>query len=89
MTKKFGKNKGRNNSDFLQNWFPPEIRSTLFNLYKFQNSEKTITEWCRMHWNVLNDEKLVSMKNWNTEAGDQKIQTLWKIGSTKKLDTPF
>ena len=23
---------GPNNSDFLQNWFPPEIRSSLFNL---------------------------------------------------------
>ena len=30
---KIEKEKGRsNNSDFLQNWFPPEIRSTLFNL---------------------------------------------------------
>ena len=26
---------GPNNSDFLQNWFPPEIRSLLFNLSKF------------------------------------------------------
>ena len=24
--------RGPNNSDFLQNWFPPEIRYTLFNL---------------------------------------------------------
>ena len=34
---------GPNNSDFLQNWFPPEIWSPpLFNLYKFQDSEKII-----------------------------------------------
>ena len=26
---------GLNNSDFLQNWFPLEIRSSLFNLQKF------------------------------------------------------
>ena len=35
---------GPNNSDFLQNWFPPEIRSPLFNLQKFQDSEKSSTE---------------------------------------------
>ena len=35
---------GPNNSDFLQNWFPPEIRSLLFNLQKFQDSEKSSTE---------------------------------------------
>ena len=27
---------GPNNSDILQNWFPPEIWSPLFHLYKFQ-----------------------------------------------------
>ena len=34
--------KGRsNNSDFLQNWFPTEIRSPLFNLLKFQDCERS------------------------------------------------
>ena len=33
--------KGRpNNSDLLQNSFTPEIRSPLFNLYKFQKTDK-------------------------------------------------
>ena len=37
--------KGRpNNSDILQNWFPPEIRSPLFILEKFQDSEKSLSD---------------------------------------------
>ena len=37
--------KGRpKNSDFLQNWFPAEIRSALFNLQKFQHSAKSTPE---------------------------------------------
>ena len=32
---------GPNNSDILQNWFP------LFNLWKFQNPEKSTPESCR------------------------------------------
>ena len=42
---------GPNNSDFVENWFPPEIRYPFFNLYKFQDSEKSTPESCRMHWN--------------------------------------
>ena len=40
---------GSNSSDFLQNWFPPEIRPPLFNLKKFQDSEKGTPESCGMH----------------------------------------
>ena len=40
---------GPNNSDFLQNWFPPEIWYRIFNLEKFQDSEKSTPESCRMH----------------------------------------
>ena len=36
-----------NNSDFLQNWFPPEISSPLFNLQKFLDPEKSIPDSCR------------------------------------------
>ena len=42
-----------NNSDLLQNWFPVKIRSPLFNLYKFQDSQKSTPESCRMHWNLM------------------------------------
>ena len=53
---------GGNNSDFLQNWFPPEIRSRLFNLQNFQKSEKGTTQSSRMHWNLMNDEEFGSFK---------------------------
>ena len=33
---------GPNNSDFLQNWFPPEIRSPLFNMKKFKTLRKVL-----------------------------------------------
>ena len=81
---------GPNNSDFLQNWFPPEIRSPLFNLWKFQNSEKSTPESCRMHWNIMNDEKLGSIKllKLKYKRRDQMIQTFWKIVSPQKLDRP-
>ena len=36
---------GPNNSGFLQNWFRPEIRSPLFNLYKYQEPEKSIVNY--------------------------------------------
>ena len=52
--------KGRpNNSDILQNWFPPEIRSPLFNLYKFENPETSTPGSYKMHWNLMNDEELL------------------------------
>ena len=38
-----------NNSDFLQNWFPPEMRSPLPNLQKREDSEKSTPESCTMH----------------------------------------
>ena len=42
-------NEGPNSSDFLPNWLPPEIRSLLFNLKKFEDSEKGTPESCGMH----------------------------------------
>ena len=53
---------GRNNSAILQNWFPPEIRSPVFDFKKFQDSGKSTTELCRKRWNVMNDEELGSRK---------------------------
>ena len=40
---------GPNNSDILQNWCPPEIKSPLYNLYKFGNPEKGSPESYKMH----------------------------------------
>ena len=42
-------NEGPNNSDFSQNWFPLEIRSPLFNMYKFENPERSTCESYKMH----------------------------------------
>ena len=46
-----------NNSFFLQNCIPLEIRGDLFSLKKFQKTEKDTPESIRMHWNLMNDEK--------------------------------
>ena len=35
---------GQNNSNFLQNWLPPENGSPLFNLQKFQDSVKVLPD---------------------------------------------
>ena len=35
---------GPNNSDILENWFPPEVRSPLFNFWKFENPERGTPE---------------------------------------------
>ena len=42
-------NGGPNNSDFLQNWFPQEIKSPVFNLQKFQDSDKGTTDPSGIH----------------------------------------
>ena len=80
----------KNNSDLLQKWFPPEIRSPLFNLETFEHSEKTTPESCRMHWNLMSDEEIASKKllKLKSRKGDKIIQTFCKIGSTKKLGPP-
>ena len=39
-----------------------EIRSTLFNLRKFQKIEKSADESCRIHWNLMNDKEFGCFK---------------------------
>ena len=70
---------------------PGEIRSPLFNLWKFQDSEKSIPESCRMHWNLMNDDEFGSTKllKLKYRRGDQIIQTFCKIGSPQKLGPPL
>ena len=46
-----------NNSDFLQNWFPPEIRLPLSNLNKSQSSEESTRHSGSLHWNLMNDNE--------------------------------
>ena len=77
----------QNNSDFLENWFHTEIKSPLFNLQKFQNSEKNTPESCIMSCNLMKDEEILSMKvlKWKYRMKESIIQTFCKIGSPKKL----
>ena len=78
---------GPNNSEFLQNWLPPEVRSPVFNLHKFQDSEESTPETCRMHGNLMNDDEFPSTKllKLKYRRGEEIIQTLCKTGSTEKL----
>ena len=64
--------------------------SPLFNLRKFQDSQKSTPESCRIHSNAMNDEELGSRKllALKDRMGDRTIQTFWKIGSHKKLGSP-
>ena len=64
---------GADNLVLLQDWFRQEIRSSLtpspphsprFNLQKFPKSQKGNPEWCRMHWNLMNDEEFRALKVW-------------------------
>ena len=41
---------------------PQEIRFPMFNFLKFEKPEKSTPEWCRMDWNLLNDEEFGSLK---------------------------
>ena len=80
-------NGGPNISDFLQNWFPPEIRPPLFNLYKFQDYAKSTLESSRMHWNLMNEGEIVSIKllKLKYRSGKKIIDTFCLIASNKKL----
>ena len=83
--------KGRaNNSDILQNSFPPDISSPLFNLYQFENPETSTPASYKMHWGLINDEEFRSKKLFKLEnrRGDQIIQTFCNIGSPQKLGPP-
>ena len=51
---------GPNNSDILQIWLPPEIRFPFFNLYKFENPERSTPESYQMHWNLIKGEEFGS-----------------------------
>ena len=81
---------GPNNSEILHNWFPPEIRSPFFNLYKFENPERSTAESYKMHWKLINGEEFGSKKllKLKYRSEDEIIQTFCKIGSCQKLGLP-
>ena len=69
---------------------PKEIRSPLFNLSKFWKLDKSTAEPCRMHSNIINDEKFVSFKCLilKYRRGDQTIQPFCRIGSLQEIRSP-
>ena len=82
---------GPNSSDFMQNWLTQEIRSPLFNYWKFQDYDKGTPESCRMHCNLMNDEecqflKLLKLKY---RKGEQIIQTFCRISYPQEIKSPF
>ena len=82
---------GTNNPDILQNWVPLKIRSPLFSFLKFEASDKSTPESCRMDWNLMQDAKLRYLKLLKLQyrTGDQIIQAFPKIGSPQKLHHCF
>ena len=81
--------RGPNNSDFLQNWFPSEIRSSSLISRNFKTLRKVLLN-SRMHWNLMKDDQFGSIKflKLKYRRGHQIIQTFCKIGSSKKLGAP-
>ena len=79
-----------NNSDILKNCFTAEIKSPLFNFYKFENPDRSTLESYKIHWNLINEEEFGSKKllKLKYRRGDQIIQTSCKIGSPQKLGPP-
>ena len=70
---------------------PQEIKSPFFNLRKFEKTEKSNAESCRMHWNLLDDEELGSLKflKLKYRRGDQIIQQFCRIGSPQEIRSPI
>ena len=62
---------------------PPEIRSSFFKLYKFENPERSTAESYKIHWKLINGEELGSKKllKLKYRSEDEIIQTFCNIGS--------
>ena len=70
---------------------PQEIRSPIFNLRKFEKTEKSTAESCRMHWNLLDDKEFGSLKFLKLKytRRDQIIQPFCRIGSPQEIRSPL
>ena len=79
-----------NNSHSLQNWFPPEISSPIFNLKIFQDCEESTPQSCRMHWNLMNENEFgtINLLKLKYRRGDQIIQSFCKIRLPQILGPP-
>ena len=69
---------------------PQKLNPLLFNLYKFENPERSTPESYKMHWKLINGEEFGSKKllKLKYRMGDEIIQTFCKSGSPHKLDPP-
>ena len=69
---------------------PQEIRFPLFNLRKFQKTEKTTAESCRIDWNLLDDKEpgFVEFLKLIYRKGDQIIQPFCRIGYPQEMRSP-
>ena len=76
---------------FLRICSPQEIWTLPFNLWKFEKSEKSTPESCRMDWNLMNDEKFWSSKllKLKYRRGDQIIQPFCRTGSLQEIKSPI
>ena len=70
---------------------PQEISSPIFNLRKFEKTEKSTAESCRMHWNLLDHKEFGSLKflKLKYRRGDQIIQQFCRIGSPQEIRYPL
>ena len=68
----------------------PQIRPPIFNMYKFENFDRSTPESCEIHTNLINDKEFGSKKllKLKYSRGDQIIQKIPKIGSSQKLGPP-
>ena len=64
-----------------------EIRSTLFNLKKFQKIEKSTGESVGTHWSAMNDQEFESLKFLELKYSrqDEIIQRFCRIGSAQEI----
>ena len=81
--------RGPTNSASLQNCFPQEIRSNLFNLWKFEKPEKSTLQSCRMYWNLINGEEFRSLQfsKMKHSRWDQIIQPFCRIHCPKEISS--
>ena len=65
-SRKFLKLKYRRGDQIIKIFYkigsPQKLGPPLFNLEKFQDSGRATDESCKMHWNLMNEEEIGSIK---------------------------
>ena len=68
---------------------PKKLAPPLFSLRIFLKTEKTTAKSWRMHWNRRHSICVLQNFKFEIQKWDQKIQSFCRIGSCKKLGSPF